>query len=471
MNTALYTRVSTQEQAEHGYSIQEQEERLRAYCQAMNYLPTKVYADAGFSGSTTNRPALQLLIKDITDGKINRVVVYKLDRLSRSQKDTLYLIEDIFLKHKIDFISISESFDTSTPLGKAMIGILSVFAQLEREQIRERMQMGKSAKAKKGKISIGAHSLIGYDYIDGQYIINEYESIQVKKIFELYLSGYGTHAILEYLTQSGYQTKYGKWKYGTIRALIKNRTYTGMVRYRDEWYEGLHEAIIDEDTFQKAQAIKADMAEKFASNKRTGKYTTILSGILVCGSCGCPYSKRVSVDTRNGIKHIYSYYDCSSKRSMGVRAKCTSKRWSMEKLDSIILSEISKLATDDKYISSIKKTNRDQEYTLTPIKTEIDKTDKQIRRLLDLYSLSDMQTDILQEKISALYARKNELEQQCNHIKDQKARKRANIETVLSSFSSIIETGDIIKIRSLVASLISEIILDGDDIEIHWSFI
>ena len=144
----LYVRVSTLEQANEGYSIKEQESRLRAYAESKDYQVVKVYTDAGQTGANLNRPAMQEMIKNITS--VDLVLVYKLDRLSRSQKDTLYLIEDVFLKNGVDFASLNESFDTSTPFGRAMIGILSVFAQLEREQIKERTHTGRIGRAKEG---------------------------------------------------------------------------------------------------------------------------------------------------------------------------------------------------------------------------------------------------------------------------------------------------------------------------------
>ena len=132
---ALYVRVSTEAQAEEGYSVGAQTERLQSYCKAMGWAKTELYVDGGFSGSNLERPEMQRLIGDVKSGKTAAVLVYKLDRLSRSQKDTLYLIEDVFIPNDVDFISLNESIDTSTPYGRAMIGILSAFAQLERENI------------------------------------------------------------------------------------------------------------------------------------------------------------------------------------------------------------------------------------------------------------------------------------------------------------------------------------------------
>lgn len=158
IKVGIYIRVSTQEQAEAGYSIHEQEERLKKYAEINNWIVYKVYSDPGYSGAKLDRPALTEMIKDIEKGKIQKVLVYKLDRLSRRQRDTLYLIEDIFNVHKVDFVSMTEQIDTGSPLGRAMIGILATFAQLEREQIRERMQVGLDARAKEGLFHGGVTS-------------------------------------------------------------------------------------------------------------------------------------------------------------------------------------------------------------------------------------------------------------------------------------------------------------------------
>ena len=139
---ALYIRVSTDSQAEEGYSIDAQKEQLAAYCTMKGLKDYEFYIDGGWSGSNIERPEIQRLIKDCEDGRISHVVVFKLDRLSRSQKDTLYLIEDVFNPNEVSFVSLNESMDTATPMGRLMLGILSAFAQLERENIRLRTRMG-----------------------------------------------------------------------------------------------------------------------------------------------------------------------------------------------------------------------------------------------------------------------------------------------------------------------------------------
>ncbi|MGJ3805185.1 recombinase family protein, partial [Limosilactobacillus fermentum] len=213
MKIAVYVRVSTLEQAESGYSISEQTEKLTAYCRVKDWQVAKIYTDPGFSGSSLDRPAIQQLISDCKLGAFDAVLVYKLDRLSRSQKDTLYLIEDVFNAYNIHFMSLSENFDTSTPFGKAMIGLLSVFAQLEREQIKERMQMGKLGRVKAGKISAWSNVPFGYTKVKDSYDVDPLRAGIVKRIFADYLAGKSITKIMKELNREGHIGKGVNWSY------------------------------------------------------------------------------------------------------------------------------------------------------------------------------------------------------------------------------------------------------------------
>ena len=230
---ALYIRVSTLEQAQEGYSVGEQKERLIAYCKAQDWLIADVYVDGGYTGSNIKRPGIQKLISE-TD-KFDLVLVYKLDRLSRSQRDTLYLIEEVFLPNKVDFISMQESFDTSSPFGKAMIGLLAVFAQLEREQIKERTWMGRVARAKAGLYHGGGKIPIGYDYVEGHLVVNPYEAEQVQKIYDWYLAGASLKTIADRLQAAGYTNKYSSynsWKMKPTSADCTSEMFSLRMRTR-----------------------------------------------------------------------------------------------------------------------------------------------------------------------------------------------------------------------------------------------
>ena len=169
---ALYRRVSTDQQADEGYSLDLQLEKLQAYSKTFNNVKEiRTYTDDGYSGSSLDRPGMKQMIADIESGSITHVVVVKLDRLSRSQKDTLHLIEDIMIPANVAFISILESFNTDTPFGRAMIGILSVFAQLERENIYERTRGGMQKRVEKGYWPGGGCTPYGCDHDPVQEIL------------------------------------------------------------------------------------------------------------------------------------------------------------------------------------------------------------------------------------------------------------------------------------------------------------
>ena len=149
MKAAIYVRVSTLEQAMEGYSVSVQKEKLQRYAEAQSYDIVDIYSDEGFSGKSLLRPAVERLINDIKSGKINIVLIYKLDRLSRHVKDVLELVE-LFEQYKVTLYSLNENLDLSSPFGRAALKMSATFSELERETIVERMIMGKSARAKNG---------------------------------------------------------------------------------------------------------------------------------------------------------------------------------------------------------------------------------------------------------------------------------------------------------------------------------
>lgn len=270
---ACYIRVSTDAQFEEGYSVDVQKEKLLGYCAVKGYDNPKLYIDGGWSGSNIERPEMQKLLRDISNGQVDRVVVYKLDRLSRSQKDTLFLIEDVFNPHDVGFISIQENFDTTAPMGRAMLGIMAVFAQLERETIRERTRMGMNERVKNGYWPGGGNTPFGYDYDETQGIlVPNSDAGKVKQIFELYLSGYSTDRITLMLGIGNAKVTY---------SVIRRITYLGLINYNGNVYQGKHEPLIKQELFDKVQAEIANR-----SNKNANAGTNLLTGLLECKYCG-----------------------------------------------------------------------------------------------------------------------------------------------------------------------------------------
>ena len=456
---ACYVRVSTDLQVNEGYSIGEQTDRLQKYCEAMNWTDIKLYTDGGFSGANMDRPALQRLIKDVKDGKIEKVIVYKLDRLSRSQKDTLYLIEDVFLANGCDFVSMNENFDTSTPFGKAMIGILSVFAQLEREQIKERLKMGKTARAKTGLYHGGGYIPIGYDYDNG-LIVNEYEAEQVRMVFDMFNEGKAPSEIAEYMNDRGYKTKYGVWSHDTVYKLIPKKLFLGVLEYKGEEYAGSHEPIITQEQWETAQRIRENRGQK---DRRFRKNSSYLGGICYCGICGEKYrlkTQKYKSPVQGTVK--YYRYMCKNFDSSYSGHKCNNKTYSRDDLENLIFEQIKLLKLEPIQFTTKAIKN--------PNSRQIERLTRQIDKLIDLYSLGDIPQDVLQDKIKNLNDQISTLKEEQDRIEAES--KKINEQTIqmINSLESILESDDINRIRALINALISKIVIDGDDVSIFWRF-
>lgn len=449
MQVAAYIRVSTDKQADKGYSLGEQEERLRAYCKSKDWNLVKIYSDGGFTGSNLDRPALQELIKDVSAYDI--VLVNKLDRLSRSQKDTLYLIQDVFAPNGCSFVSMQESFDTTTPIGIAMVGILSAFAQLERSQIKERMKMGKEGRKKKGLWHGGVNIPTGYDYKDGRLIKND-ESEQIEQIFQMYLDGVSVRDITRFL-QSHYTTRYTSWNYvGTVRRILENPVYIGMVGE----YQGQHEPIIDTESFEKVQLMLSE--RKRGGKTPTGKH--LLTGMIFCGYCGTRVRACASVTK----KARYGYYRCGKADSGQldkIDRKCELSPKKEAEIDEIVISEILKLNLSDIEVSEAPAA------VLPDNKSEIENIDKQISRLIDLYAICGEDVEELANKIKDLKAKKKALEK--INVRPFKMTRKHMMKT-LEIAKDTFENGTIEDKRKIVDALISKVELFNDTVKITWKF-
>lgn len=454
-----YARVSTDNQLEN-YSIEEQTERLKAYCAAKDWILVQTYVDGGYSGGNTDRPALQQMLAEIHKGKIDAVVVYKLDRLSRSQKDTLTLIEDELLSHGTDFVSINENFDTSTPFGRAMIGILSVFAQLEKDQITERFTMGRIGRSKAGYFHGGGNAPTGYDYVDGELVINEYEAQQVRKVFNMFLAGSSINAIHRGL-EKAYTTK---WSAAKVRNVLKNSVYIGKVKFMKEEHQGAHEPIIEETIFRAANAL-------LSSSARNGKITSyqktpfraeyLLSGLVYCSRCGAKYSAN------------HGYYKCYSRAKSTpkfiVDPNCKNDNWEISILDNLIVGQIDLLSTSKDSLEELKhdskKTNK-IEVDRSRVNKRISEIDKQIGKLIELYQVSSIPMASISEKVEALSHEKSSLSQQ---LKNSNVIPQSDLfEDALSDYVDGFKESKIEQQRLMISRLIEKILIDGKSIKIQW---
>ena len=278
---ALYIRVSTQEQAENGNSLEFQKEKLEAYCKIHEYKIVGEYVDAGVSGAKFNRPALDRLKDDVD--KIDVVLIYKLDRLSRSIKDTMLLIEDFFKPNKIDLISLSENFDTTQAIGMATVGMLSTFAQLERDTIKQRMAAGKVQSVKNGNFI--SKPPFGYVRKNGKLIKDEKTKECVEFIFEKLLEGNSTTQVAKLVELNNYSyLMESLWHYATINRIAKNIAYAGHTLLMGTLVENTHEPYIS----NKERTDIIDMLKKRSQATSKTKNTTYASpyrGLINCPTC------------------------------------------------------------------------------------------------------------------------------------------------------------------------------------------
>ena len=463
---ACYCRVSTVEQSVNGYSIDEQAERLKKYCDAMGWKNSKVYTDAGFSGAKTDRPALQSLIKDVEAKKVEKVIVYKLDRLSRSQLDTLYLIDKVFIANDCNFVSMTENFDTSTPLGRAMLGIMAVFAQLEREQIKERMLMGREARSKSGLYHGGGKDPIGYEYKNGELSVIDFEAMQVRELFEMYVTGWSMGEIQREFIKRGYSHRHGIWTIDSIRRTIQSPLYIGKIRFDGKFYDGKHEAIIDEDVYEAANRRMNERKTSLPTFNQSGRARShYLGGLIYCARCGAKYGVWTSARKIN-------YFSCYSRKKgnkkMIIDPNCNNAHWREDKLNEIVLGEIAKLALDQKALGKKKKvaTMDDREKL---IRKEIDKVEKRRNRLLDLYAGGSFDVDELDDKVRPLNETLESLKKQLETV-EADVSDHKNAAAMIKTCGDIIKRGNYAEIRTMIEALVEKIVIDGEDVTIYWRF-
>lgn len=328
----LYLRVSTEEQAREGYSISAQRERLEAFAVSQSWVVAQTYNDEGFSGKDLKRPAMQKMIEDVEAGLGDVVLVWKLDRLSRRQQDVLHLIEDVFTPRKVGFRSATESFDTTTPAGMAMVGMLAVFAQLERATIIERTTFGYNQRLSEGKWAGSAP--YGYRYgRDGVLEPDAETADWLRSIYRQAIDGSSLDRIVDWLIAKGSPPPFGRraWYPSTVKIILHNRAYLGERRTRNGWIKSGHPSLIDEETWLDAQdAIES--RRKGPGRPRRGEASPyLLTGLLFCGECG---SRMVGHKNSQGSR----YYICDRIKRTGHR--CGPGYVRVERLDEEVAAQL-----------------------------------------------------------------------------------------------------------------------------------
>ena len=325
---AIYVRKSTTVGLEREFnSLDAQREACEQYIRSQAGLGWQVipegYSDGGFSGANVQRPAFQRLMNDVEAGKIDIVVVHRVDRLSRSLLDFAKLM-DRFNRASVAFVSVTQNFSTADAMGRLTLNVLMSFAEFERAMIGERTRDKMSAARRKGRWT-GGPAPLGYDVVDRKLVVNETEAALVRRIFALYLDVRSAVAVARALNAGSQTTKYhvsskGKnrgaraWDRQAVLHVLRNPIPAGLMSCHGEVHEGQHEAIVDDVSFRRVQSMLDERSTESTRWGRNPEY--ILTGIIRCALCGQAYTP---ASTRRG-KREYRYYRCSTRDKRGTEA-------------------------------------------------------------------------------------------------------------------------------------------------------
>jgi len=425
MKTAVYVRVSTEEQAKEGYSIRGQIDKLKSYIQIKDWEFYKVYADEGLSGKNIDeRPALGELINDIKNGKVNNVLVYKIDRLTRSIRD-LITLNDIFQEYNCGFNSIMENIDTRTASGRMFLKLLGIFAEFERENLIERITLACEKKVKEGYSLTYFIQSYGYYRNKGEKVqqINQEEAKIVKEIFEMYVNGNLTYnAIARNLNNREIKTKKGTtWNDSSIRNILQNPTYIGKVRYslKDEKRyfeaEGKHQPIIDEELFYQAQNKIGKIKRK--SRTKRPKEDHYFSGTLYCGLCGEKLQTHgMYTKNKNGEVDVNAGYRCPNVN----KGLCNTSRFAQIKLELAFQEYINDIVDINNPDEIITAEENKQEQINNLLKEEYEnallKLDKREKDVMKLYINERINFEEYEEMTKLLKQEKNTYQAQLTKI-------------------------------------------------------
>jgi len=473
-----YVRVSTEEQTQHGYSLEAQAQAIKKYCELQEWELVRIYRDDGYSGASMERPDLQQLLEDVYLRKFDVVVVWKLDRLSRNLKDTLYLLDDALEKNGIGFTSIQEQFDTTTPIGKAVMQIIAVFAQLEREMITERMKMGKYQKARLGQFP-GGHVLYGYrkNPLTGEFEINEEEARIVRLIYHWYVYGdesgqpLGMEAIADKLTnmgilppsavrgvrvgvrgKRGQKGEYVKhWSNATVRQILTHQAYIGKNHFgrdgknaepeytKDDWIPIPFPQIVDDHIYQLAQEKRK--RAKFWQRKHE---TPLLTSIIHCGICGLQF--RGTYD--HGKTAVYSCYGRLKRYHRDGSPTCDSPRIPADWLDQqVVLKVFEALQKPEQmkeaimaHLESWERRKRELELLVGPSVKQMKELQDEQERLNYLFRKGRISVSEYEKEASALDKKIAELREQHKHQTNE-LRHLQKLEKDLDFIKQAIENG------------------------------
>jgi site-specific DNA recombinase len=482
---AVYTRKSTEEGLEQAFnSLDAQRESAEAYIAAQKHegwqlLPDR-YDDGGFSGGNMDRPALKRLLADVEQGKVDAIVVYKVDRLSRSLLDFARIMQ-VFDAKNVSFVSVTQQFNTTHSMGRLTLNILLSFAQFEREIISERTRDKIGAARRKGKYA-GGRPILGYDVISSpagaKLVVNQDEARRVQAIFDLYLQHHALIRTLKAMQVKGWSNKGWVTKKGTeaggrpfdkctLYALLTNRTYTGVVIHGNQTYPGEHEAILTAAKFEKVQAILGRNG-KTAGAMVKNRYGALLRGLLHCSCCSC--SMGHSYTMKEGKR--YRYYICLGAQKKGWHT-CATKSIPAGEIERFVVEQIKNIGKDPAVLDrTIRQMREQDDRAIADQPAELKTHERELAR--HMAALKKAATDpdkvaVLQEKIEAAQKKVTLANGEIKRLQTQ-IIDPAEVAMALSAFDPVWEQLSPKEQAKLIRLLVERVEYDGEKATISITF-
>lgn len=481
MRCAIYTRKSTDEGLDQAFNtLDAQREAGEAFINSQRHegwlaLPQK-YDDGGYTGANMDRPALKRLLSDIESGVVNCVVVYKVDRLTRSLLDFARIVE-VLDKHGATFVSVTQQFNTTASLGRLTLNILLSFAQFEREMISERTRDKMSAARRKGKW-VGGNPVLGYDVAaqGGALVVNKAEAQRVREIFALYLEHGSLIPVVEDLDRRGWRMKSWTTREGrkaggkpiaknSLYNMLTNIIYTGKVAYGGQVYEGEHDRIVDDETWNRVQSALSRNGRRGGRNVGN-KHGALLKGLVRCASCdaGMVHSY---VSKKN---RFYRYYVCVKAHQRGW-AQCETRSVSAPALENAVVEQLRGIARNPTMLRAVLRQIEDHRLQdAAGIDKEKAAIEVELRKIAqETGDAASMAGGVrlaagnlveLQDRMTHLSGRLADIQQQMAGIEAERANPR-DVEAALHEFDPLWEQLSTWEQERFIRTLVEQVRYDG----------
>lgn len=449
MECVAYMRVSTEKQAEEGNGLDSQRRDIQAYAGKNGMLISDWYIDDGYTGANMDRPALQRLINDCYTKKVKNVLAFKLDRLSRSMVDGIYIIEKIFIPNNVNFQCVHDSINYDSPMEQAYTQMMAVFAQLDKNTMLLRMRGGMLERIKQGYWMGGGNLPYCYTYDKEQGILVPIEERkkQANQAIDMFIQGYSDEKIMNIL---GFKNEM------TVRNLLTSVVNIGKIPYKGNVYQGLHEPIFDEEKFNYAQKVREQRRKK---KMYTVHEVNLLTGLCYCGVCGCAMRYQKWTHGKHKI------YCCSRNKDMSklpnYNPNCNNTlEWAVD-IEKQVEDKILEISLNIDSISKEKKVD-----ILEVLNGKLESVNNKLKRMYNLYAEGN---DTIIEAIQELEKQKSEIKEDIEEELKKNIAKTNRAETVkeIKKIADVWERIDKKGKNLVLKSIIDKIMVDKGNIEIR----